>query len=128
MMKTKRMGVVLALLLTACGEETPGETGAACEGIEQVVEHVRQGLGSCTPNFKNEEPLAFSRSTCDAEFDSVCGDADQAPIQAYVTCLQAVAACNPANQPAFDDAIDDCLDTFQNSAAGGTCIELVVGD
>lgn len=136
MTQTQRMGLVLAMFLVGCGTEESREprdgqevtANETCADIEQVVEHVRQGLGSCTPNYKNEEPLAFSRATCNAEFARVCGAADQPFVQQYMTCLRAVVACAPANQSVFDEAIADCLDTFQNSAADGMCIELVVGD
>jgi hypothetical protein len=140
MMKTKRMGVVLAMFLVACGGETgeqTQETGrttdevqstVSCDDISQVVEYVRDALGSCTPTFENQEPLAFSHAVCDDQLDVVCGAADEASIQQYLSCLQAVPACTPAQQAAFDDAIDDCLDTFQNSDANYECVELVVGD
>ncbi|MFP2911339.1 hypothetical protein ACLESD_41210 [Pyxidicoccus sp. 3LFB2] len=140
MMKTKRLGVVLAMLLAACGTESPRaeqeprnteeevQSGTSCEDIEQVVEHVRNGLGSCTPNYKNQEPLAFNRPECETELPTICGPSDEASIQAYVACLQAVTACNPAQQEVFDEAIDECLDTFQNSDADYLCVDVVVGD
>jgi len=140
MMKTKQLGVVLAMFLAACGTETPRseskprttgvevQSSVSCDDISQVVEYVRGALGSCKPNFKNQEPLAFSPSVCDEQRDGVCVAADEASIQQYLACLQAVKACTPAQQEAFDDAIDDCLDTFQNSDAHYDCVELVVGD
>jgi hypothetical protein len=127
-----------AVLLTGCGEETPTEQEqeqetvdtrpASCADIETVVAHVRSGLGSCTANYMNEEPLAFNRALCDEHLATYCSAAAQVHVRAYVNCLGSVAACVPAQQASFDEAIDTCLDTFQNSGAGGGCIELVVGD
>lgn len=139
-MKTKLMGTVLAILLVGCGTEEARpadaspetkagvQSGVSCEDIDQAVASVRDGLGSCTANYKNQEPLAFSRSVCDAQLSTACSAADLEIAQQYVACLRAVAACEPAQQALFDEAIDTCLDTFQNSGASEECIELVVGD
>lgn len=126
MKKTQWMGAVLAVLLVGCGEENEGSE--SCAGLEQAVESIRDGLGSCTPNVKNQEPLAFTRATCDSRFGSACDATEQEHVAKYVTCLQAVAPCAPAQQAAFDDAIDTCLDTLQNSGADEACIEAAVGD
>ncbi len=140
-MKTMRMGTVVALLLVGCGGGEPGKMdersdveeaaeneSLSCDDIEQAVEHIQNGLGSCTPTFKNQEPLAFSRSACDAQLNTSCDSASLEHALQYVNCLQAVPACNPAQQALFDNAIDDCADTFQNSGAAEACIELVIGD
>lgn len=131
MTKTQWMGAVLAVLLVGCGkEEMPGTQADArsCENLEQAVESIRDGLGSCAPNYKNQEPLAFSRSACDAGLGTACSAAEQEVVARYVTCLQAVAPCVPAEQTAFDDAIDACLDTLQSSGAKEACVEVAVGD
>lgn len=126
-MKTKLMGAVLAVFLGGCGtEESPSDE--FCGDVQQAVDSVRSGLGSCTANYKNEEPLAFSRAACDAELATTCSSADLEEAQEYVACLRAVAPCVAAQQAAFDEAIDACLDSFQESDADAVCIELVVGD
>lgn len=140
-MKTKLMGALVAMFLVGCGveESSPAsETSQAqsavksvsglCAGVEQVVNAVRDGLGSCTPTFENQEPLAFSRAVCDAEVGTACHPSDKVHARRYVECLSAVAPCDPAQQAVFDTAIDACLDTFQNSGANLECVELLIGD
>lgn len=140
-MKTKRMGALVAMFLVGCGgevsrpeSETSVDQAAAksasdlCAEVEQVVNAVRDGLGSCTPTFENQEPLAFSRAVCDAQVGTTCHPSDWVHARRYVECLGAVAPCDPAQQALFDTAIDDCLDTFQNSGANLMCVELLVGD
>lgn len=141
MMKTKLMGALVAMFLVGCGveESSPlSETSQAlaaersmrglCADVEQVVNAVRDGLGSCTPTFENQEPLAFSRAVCDAQVSTACHPSDKVYARRYVECLSAVAPCDPAQQEVFDTAIDDCLDTFQNSGANLECVELLIGD
>jgi hypothetical protein len=125
MMKTQWLGAVLAVLLVGCGDES---SDVKCDGIAQAVESIREGLGNCTANFKNQEPLAFSRSTCDGQLDTACSDDEKEDVAKYVSCLNAVEPCLSTQQAAFDDAIDACLDTFQNSGTDEACIEAVVGD
>ncbi|QSQ21523.1 hypothetical protein JY651_41135 [Pyxidicoccus parkwayensis] len=129
MMKTQWMGAVLAVLLVGCGKEEEATGSESCADVEQAVESIRSGLGSCTPNYKNQEPLTFSRSACDAELETACSTAEERErIDQYVACLKAVAPCTPAQQTAFDDAIDACLDTLQTSGTKEECIEAAVGD
>ncbi|WP_224364711.1 hypothetical protein [Hyalangium versicolor] len=140
MNRMKLMGAVVAVLVVGCGtdpispenEQTEQQihtsTSVTCQDVEQVVDSIRNNLGTCTPNYKNQEPLAFSRSACDEQLSTLCDETGLAEARLYVNCLQSISACVPAQQSIFDEAIDECLDTFQNSAASGECIELVVGD
>ncbi|NMO16921.1 hypothetical protein HPC49_38885 [Pyxidicoccus fallax] len=141
MTKTSLMGAVAAIFLVGCGgaeSPTAEETSRAesslltdsvtCEDIQQVVDHVREGLGDCRPSFENQEPLAFSHAACDAGLATSCDAAGLEDARRYVDCLQAVEACDPARQDLFDESIDACLDRFQNSSATEECIELVIGD
>jgi len=96
--------------------------------VEDIIMALDERRGDCASNFANQEPIEdFSLSLCDDTYESACADYSN-DVSAYISCLADIGACESTSQSSFDGAIDDCLDTLQNSGLTEDCVEAVVGD
>lgn len=113
--------------LAASSEASQEDSTLYCDDLTRVVNAIREKRGDCVPNYKNEEPLAYDPAICAADFSTACPPADLGEVAAYIACLDAVPACDPAQQDLFDEQIDSCLDHAQQVLTE-SCIEVVIGD
>lgn len=105
-----------------------GGTGPSCQDIDNAVQSNDGRRGQCDETNATEEVQAFVRAACDTEYAAACEGVELDAVATYLACLDAVVACDEADQEPFGEAVDACVDALQNSDAEEDCIGVVLGD